>query len=50
MILGYLLNALLVAVEAGDYEQQTRIAQVLLPYEEAGLVNNSDIADIILSA
>ena len=50
MILGYLLNALIAAVEAEDYNRQSQIACLLLPYESEGLVDNQDIAEIILSA
>lgn len=50
MILGYLLNELLTAVEYEDYARQAAVANALLPYEAEGLISNSDIAEIILSA
>lgn len=50
MILGYLLNELIVAVEYEDYDRQSQIACQLLPYEAEGLVSDQEIAEIILGA
>ncbi len=50
MILGYLLNLLQEAVAANDYSEQSKIAGLLIPYEQQGLITNQDIVDIVLNA
>ena len=46
MIVGYLLYQLSKAVITEDYAEQSRIAELLLPYLEIGKVTEKDVFDI----